>query len=243
MNRLIGIGLAVCGLWMVDGGRWTISSAWAAATVSGSVQFDGEAPQAEKIKMAADPVCQQQHTEPVFGEKVIVNDNGTLRNVVVYVKEGLTGAVPPASSVPAVLDQHGCRYEPHVTIVRVGQPLEIRNSDPTLHNVNVKPSKKENAAFNLAQPRQGMKNVKTFAAPELMIPFKCNVHPWMGAYLCVMEHPYYAVTGSDGGFTLKDLPAGQYVIEAVHERYGAQTQTVTVADGETKTVEFTFAAQ
>ncbi len=242
MKRLMGIGLAVLGLLTVDGGWWTVSPAWA-ATVSGSVKFDGAAPQQEKLKMNADPVCQQQHAEPVFSEKVVVNDNGTLRNVVIYVKEGLSGQTFPAPTEPAVLDQHGCQYSPHVTVVQVNQPLEIRNSDSTLHNVNVKPTKPGNKAFNLAQPRAGMKAAKQFGEPELMISFKCNVHPWMGAYLCVVSNPFHAVTGTDGAFTLAELPAGQYVVEAVHEQYGAQTQNVTVADGETATVEFVFKAQ
>jgi hypothetical protein len=131
-----------------------------------------------------------------------------------------------------------CRYTPHVFGVRVGQPLDITNSDPTLHNIHATP--KNNAEFNQGQPIQGMKTTKTFTTPEVMVPFKCDVHGWMNAYVGVLDHPYFATTGTDGKFSLKSLPPGTYTIEAWHERLGAQTQSVTIGAKETKEVNFTF---
>lgn len=211
-----------------------------AAEVTGVAKFSGEAPAQKKIKMGADPVCQQQHAEAVYEERVVVNDNGTLRNVFVYVKEGVSGqhAVPTS---PVTLDQAGCQYKPHVAGIQAGQALQITNSDATLHNVNAKPT--ANRPFNVAQPVKGMKTEKKFAKPEIMVRFKCNVHPWMSAYLGVVDHPFFAVTGDDGSFTIPGLPDGSYVLEAWHETYGTQTQSVTVAGGKTASVEFSFSAQ
>ncbi|MBI4355618.1 MAG: carboxypeptidase regulatory-like domain-containing protein [Candidatus Omnitrophica bacterium] len=207
------------------------------ATVTGYVGLQGTAPTGTKVKMEADPVCQQQHAGGLVDEAVLVR-NGKLANVFVYVKEGLGGKSFPAPTTPATLDQRGCWYTPHVIGVQAGQPLELVNSDATLHNVNAKPT--VNQPFNVAQPKQGMKTTKSFAKPEVMVKVKCNVHPWMHAYVGVVNHPFYAVTGEEGTFTLAGLPAGTYTIEAWHETLGTQTQSVTVGDGETKTVSFTF---
>ncbi len=217
------------------------ASAAGSATIRGTVAFSGTPPAPAKVKMDADPQCRLQHQDAVLAQEVIVNANGTLKNVFVYVKTGLEGKHFPAPAQPAKLDQHGCLYEPRVSGMRVNQPLEIVNSDATLHNVNCKPAKSK--PFNIAQPVKGMKTTKTFTAPEVMIKCACNVHPWMSAYLGVLEHPFFGVTGEDGGFTLAGLPAGPYTLEAWHEKYGAQTQTVSVVDGESKSVSFEFKAQ
>jgi len=210
------------------------------ASITGTVRFEGSAPAPAKIKMDADPVCQQQHTSPVYTEEVVVNANGTLKNVFVYVKEGAQGPFPTPTA-PVTIDQSGCGYTPHVFGIQVNQPLEIVNSDPTLHNINAKPS--INQPFNIAQPVKGMKSTKKFTKPETAIKFKCNVHPWMSAYGHALEHPFFSVSGGDGAFAITGLSAGTYTIEAWHEKYGTQTQSVTVGDGESKSVEFTFQAQ
>ena len=217
------------------------AAASGSATISGTVTFSGSAPAQERIKMDADPQCALQHEEPVTKQEIVVNPNGTLQHVFVYVKQGLEGRAFPAPTEPVTLDQHGCLYTPRVFGVRVNQPLQILNSDSTLHNVNCKPVSSK--PFNLAQPVKGMKTSKTFTAPEVMVKCVCNVHPWMAAYIGVLPHPYFNVTGEGGAFTLAGLPAGQYTIEAWHEKLGAQTQTVSVGDGEAKTVSFEFKAQ
>ena len=216
------------------------AAAAGAASVHGSVKFQGTAPTAEKIKMDADPVCKQQHAEAVYAEEVTVNGNGTLKNVFVYVKDGVTGSFP-APAAPVVLNQQGCWYMPHVFGIQVNQPLDIVNNDASLHNINAKPV--INAPFNVAQPVKGMKTTKKFTKAETGIKFKCNVHPWMTAYGHVLEHPFFSVSGADGSFTISGLLAGTYTVEAWHEKYGTQTQKVMVADGESKAVDFTFTAQ
>ncbi|HUF51788.1 MAG TPA: carboxypeptidase regulatory-like domain-containing protein, partial [Longimicrobiales bacterium] len=134
----------------------------------------------------------------------------------------------------------GCVYEPHVLGVRAGQEFIIRNSDPLLHNVNAAPT--TNRTFNIGQPRAGMETRRSFTQPEIMIPVTCQVHGWMESYIGVLDHPYFAVTSADGSFRLENLPPGTYTIEAWHEQYGTQTQTVTVAAQQTGQAEFTFSA-
>lgn len=208
------------------------------ASITGKVTYRGDAPKLNPIKMAADPYCASTHSATVANEELLVNADGTLRNVFVYVKEGITGTYPPPTT-PAVLDQAGCLYRPRVQGMQVGQPLLIRNSDDTLHNVHALGDK--NPAFNLGQPVRGMEQKKVFTQPEVMLRFKCDVHPWMSAYLGIVAHPFFATTGEAGTFTLKNLPAGKYILEACHEKLGTQTQTVQIADGETKAVELSFA--
>ena len=211
------------------------------AAVTGRVTFSGTPPAAERVKMDADPQCALQHKDAVHKPEVVVNANGTLKHVFVYVQQGLEGKVFAAPASAATLNQHGCMYEPHVFGVQVGQELSIVNSDPTLHNVNCKATKSK--PFNLAQPVKGMKTSKQFAAAEIMIKCVCNVHPWMAAYIGVVAHPYFAVTGEEGTVSLAGLPAGTYTVAAWHEKYGEQTQQVTVADGGTASVTFEFKAR
>ena len=226
-------------LAMAIGGAQLVSAA--EATVSGSAKFSGTPPAPAAIKMDADPQCALQHKDGAKADDIIVNSNGTLRNVFVYVKDGLAGKTFPVPKDPVKLDQHGCQYSPHILGMQANQPIEIVNDDATLHNVNCKPTKSK--GFNIAQPTQGMKSAKTFTSPEVMVKCACNVHPWMKMYIGITDNPFYAVTGDDGAFSLKGLPAGQYTVEAWHEKYGTQTQQVTVADGETKSVDFEFKAQ
>jgi plastocyanin len=212
-----------------------------AGDVKGTATLDGVAPKNEPIKMNADPVCMKENKSPQFQETYTVGSDGkSLANVFVYVKDGLGNYVYDMPSEPARIDQKECRYHPHVFGMRVGQPLEITNSDPTLHNIHAQP--KGNQEFNTGQPIQGMKTSHTFAAKEVMVPFKCDVHGWMNAYVGVLDHPYYAVTDKDGKFELKTLPPGTYTIEAWHEKLGATTQSVTIGAKESKEVNFTFKA-
>ena len=216
------------------------SSAMGDATVTGTVTLDGAAPAAARVAMDADPICQMQHGgKGQMTEDVAVTD-GKLQNVFVYVKSGLSGTFP-APTTPAKLDQHGCWYQPHVIGLQVNQPLEIVNSDGTLHNINAKPV--INQPFNVAQPVQGMKTTKKFAKPEIGIAIKCNVHPWMHAYINVVDHPFFSVTDASGAFSLQGLPAGTYTLEAWHEKLGTATQEVTVGAGETKSISFSFKAK
>jgi plastocyanin len=210
-----------------------------AATVSGKVTFDGTPPPAQPIKLSSDPYCQKANPG-LTSEAEIVGPGGAVQNVFVYVKDGLGNRTFPTPSEPVVLDQKGCHYAPHVLGIQVGQPLQIVNSDDTLHNVHG--LAKANQEFNQGQPIQGMKMTHTFSTKEVMVPFKCDVHGWMNAWIGVLDHPYYAVTSADGTFTLKGLPPGTYTIEAWHEKLGTQTQTVTVGEKETKDIAFAFKA-
>ena len=209
-----------------------------AGSVTGKVTFSGTAPTREPITMAADPKCVPEGGSAA-AETVMVGDGGTLQNVFVYVKDGLGQRVFPAPATPVVLDQRGCTYRPHVFGVRVGQPIEILNSDATLHNIHAMPA--VNQEFNNGQPPQGAPHQHVFSAKEVMVPFKCDVHRWMRAYAGVLDHPFYAVTGADGTFSLAGLPPGTYTIEAWHETLGTKMETVTVGAKETKAVAFSFA--
>jgi plastocyanin len=205
--------------------------------VNGKVSFDGKAPAAAKIQMNADPVCKKVHKADVFSEDVVVNSNGTLKNVLVYVKDGLGGKSFSAPTTKVLFDQTGCQYVPHVLSMSVGQEVEVRNSDPTLHNVHS--LSKLNPQFNQGQPNKGMKMTKKFDKAETF-KVKCEVHTWMGAYIGVFNHPFHAVTGADGSFSLKGLPAGDYTIEAWHEKYGVQSGKVKVDAAGKATLDFKF---
>jgi plastocyanin len=213
-----------------------------AGEVKGTVALDGAAPKNADIKMNADPVCVKQTAgSPQVQETFIVGKDGkSLANVFVYVKDGLGNYVYDMPTESAKIDQQNCRYHPHVFGMRVGQKLEIVNSDPTLHNIHAMP--KSNTEFNNGQPIQGMKMEHTFKAKEVMVPFKCDVHGWMNAYVGVLDHPFFAVTDDEGKFDIKGLPPGTYTIEAWHEKAGATTQSVTIAANETKDVTFTLKA-
>ncbi len=199
-----------------------------AAAITGKVYFEGQPPAAEMIKADADPKCKMVHPNGITPDQVIINTNGTLKNVFVYVKEGPAGKAYEPPKEPVVFDQNGCQYSPKVFGIQVNQPLQILNSDDTLHNVHALP--KSSKEFNLGMPMKGMKLKKSFNKPEVMVKIKCEVHPWMTAYVGVLEHPFFSVSGEDGSFQIKDLPSGSYVLEAWHEKYGTMTQNVTVTD-------------
>ncbi len=207
------------------------------SAITGKILFKGGAPKPATIKMNADPYCESTHAGIVTSQETLVNADGTLRNVFVYVKQGIAGRYP-APKEAAVIDQNGCLYHPRIQGMQTGQPLLIRNSDDTLHNIQCLADK--NAAFNLGQPAKGMESKKVFTQPEVMMRFKCDVHSWMTAYIGVLDHPFFAVTGDGGTFSIAKLPAGEYIIEGWHEKYGAQQQKVAVAKDEAKTIEFVF---
>jgi hypothetical protein len=210
-----------------------------AATVAGNVVFEGAAPAPTPVDMSADAVCTASPEAAAGAGDVSIKD-GKVANVFVYVSKGLEGQRFEAPKEPAVLDQKGCRYHPHVVGMMVGQPLKISNSDPTLHNVH--PTPKKNKGFNQAQPNQGMVTEKTFGDEEVMIPFSCDVHGWMRSYVGVLTHPFFGVSGDDGAFSLKGLPPGTYTVSAWHEKFGEQKQEVTVGAKESKNITFTFKA-
>jgi carboxypeptidase family protein len=144
----------------------------------------------------------------------------------------------PAPTTPVEIDQQGCNYTPHIVAMQANQPLKIKNNDDTLHNIHPRPT--VNAEFNIGQPRKGMESTKTFDKKEVMFPVGCDVHPWMRAYISVLDHPFYAVTKEDGTFEIKGLPPGDYEVEAYHEKLKTQTQKVTVKAGEPAKVDFAF---
>lgn len=206
------------------------------ASVSGKVTFEGAVPAPERIPVATDAFCQALHPRGIERREVEVLGGG-LAHVLVYVKSGLS-ATQPAPTEPAVIDQQGCAYVPPMVVVQVGQPLKIRNSDSTFHNIHSWSS--VNAPFNIAQPRKGMEATRTFEKPEILFPVRCDIHPWMRAFIAVLPHSSYTVTGPDGTFTIKGLPAGAYEIEAVHEKLKALAGKVTVKDGEEAKLNFSF---
>jgi plastocyanin len=213
-----------------------------AATVAGKINLEGTPPANAPIQMKADPACVAANKGHEPTQETFVSEAGGLGNVFVYVESGLSGSFP-APTTPVTFDQRACHYIPHVFGVQVGQPIEIVNSDPTLHNIHAMP--KTNQEFNTAQPIQGMKTSHTFTAKEdaVVIPFKCDVHGWMNAYVGVLDHPYFAVSKPDGSFSIGNLPPGKYTLAAWHERLGKQTLEVTVAAKEAKSdANFTFKA-
>lgn len=209
-----------------------------AGVISIKAPFEGQAPAAETLKADADPKCKMMHPQGIASDSIVVNANATLKNVFVYVKEGVSGKFEAPKEM-VQFNQIGCAYTPKVLGIMVGQQLEILNSDDTLHNVHALP--KESQGFNLGMPIKGMKLKKSFAKPEVMVKVKCEVHPWMSAYIGVLEHPFYGVTGEDGVAKINNLPAGEYTIEAWHEKYGTQTQKVTVTDADQE-ISFAFKA-
>jgi hypothetical protein len=206
-----------------------------AGGVTGTISFKGKPPKFPAIDMTSDPGCP---AAPQAVDVVVVS-NGKLANVFVYVKDGLPRGRFAPSIGPAVLTQKGCSYSPHVFGVMVGQPLKVLNEDTAEHNIHSMSS--SNPAFNESQMPRGEPVIKTFELPEMNVPVECNQHPWMRAYMNVMPHPYFAVSGSDGGFTIKDLPPGEYTLAAVHEKYGEQTVKIKVGPRENVKADFSFA--
>lgn len=211
-----------------------------AGTIAATVRFEGAVPAPQMMRLDGDPKCVTENgSAERADESIVVGQDMALQNVFVYVKDGLSGHSFPIPNEPVVLDQDKCRYTPRVLGVRVGQPLQVRNSDPLLHNVRA--NGVINQPFNKSTPLEGVSFMQTFATREVMVPFKCDVHAWMSAYVGVLEHPYFGTTAPDGRVVIGNLPPGTYTIEAWHESLGTKTMPVTVGPKESKDVAFTFA--
>jgi len=234
-DRWIRAGSALLALALLSA-----APALAAGKIAGTIKYEGRIPNLRPLAMDADPACAAKHNSPVKPELLVVGSGNGLANVLVRVTSGLPeGQSFPKPAQPVVMDQNGCVYTPHVMGVMVGQQFKVKNSDGLLHNVHS--LSEENPPFNKAMPANVTEADYTFSKEETF-RIKCDVHPWMGSFVAVMEHPFFDVSGMDGSYTIEGLPEGTYTIEAWHEfeRFPAQTQTVTIAGDETKTVDFTF---
>ena len=216
------------------------AAALAASTITGTITFDGKPPTLKPIAMDAEPQCAKKHSGPVPAEMLVLGSGQTMGNVMVWVSKGLpSGKTYPVPKTAVTIDQNGCQYKPHVMGVMAGQTYKILNSDGLLHNIHTLP--KVNASYNKGMPPTYKEAETTFAKPEPVFPVKCDVHPWMQAYVAVFNHPFFSVTGTDGKYTISGLDPGTYEITAWHERLGMKTATVTVAATGSKTQDFKFA--
>lgn len=209
-----------------------------AGALSGAVRFTGKKPPRKAIDMSGDPACVEAHQGKAFDESVVVNSNGTLANVFVYIKSGLEGKTFEAPTTPVKFDQRGCWFQPRILGIQAGQPLEIANSDPVTHNVH--PLAQINREWNHSQGPGEPPLTRRFPRPEVMIRVKCNIHSWMRAFIGVLDHPYFAVSGPDGSFQIPNLPPGDYVLEAWHETLGTQQQKIRLTPAGKVQIDFTF---
>jgi len=225
--------------WVALGAALTLGAAGASAgTVTGTVVYEGKVPNLKPLSVAAEPACAKRHST-VPNEALVLGDGNSMANIIVHVVKGLpAGKSWPAPKEPVVMDQVGCQYVPHVMGVMAGQPFKVLNSDGILHNVHALP--KVNRPFNMAMPPTRKEAVETFTKAEGMFTVKCDVHPWMQAFVGVFAQPFFAVTNQDGKFSIGNLDAGTYEIEAWHEKLGVQKTSVTVGASDTKTVSFKF---
>jgi plastocyanin len=210
-----------------------------AATVKGKIVYEGEKPKLPEIKMDADPVCLTHHEGAVYSQAISLNDKNEIQYVFVHIAEGVPEQKYPVPAEPFVVSQKGCLYDPPMFGVLAGQEVKFLNPDGTLHNVHAQP--KKNPEFNIAMPKFRKEVSRVFEIPELMIPIKCDVHPWMLSHLNVMEHPFFSTSNQSGDFEITDLPPGNYVLEALQQRLPPQKVEITVtSDDEIKEVNFTF---
>jgi plastocyanin len=232
-NRLwLAAGLVAVSFWP--------GVASAASSVTGTVIFDGKAPALKPLAMDADPACAKKHSAPVANEMLVLGSGNTMGNILVWVSKGLpAGKTYPAPKTPVVLDQVGCQYKPHVMGIMVGQQYKILNNDGILHNVHALP--KINKQFNRAMPATVKEASASFDKEEAVFQVKCDVHPWMTAYVGAFNHPFFSVTSTDGKYTISGLDPGTYEITAWHERLGTKTSSVTVGANDKKTQDFKFA--
>jgi len=208
-------------------------------TISGEVRFEGAVPALSEVRFGSFAECAQQHQGPVSTGDVVVAD-GKVANAFVYIKDGLGDRVFAVPTEPILVDQVGCLYEPRVAGAQVDQTVKFVNSDPLLHNVHGTP--KAAAAWNVSLSRKGAEREIRIGTPEVMVSVRCDLHPWMQGRLGVVDHPYFAVTGADGAFTLKDVPPGDYALGVWHERFGTREARVSVPPKGAATTTFTLTA-
>jgi len=207
-----------------------------AGDVTGTIKLKGAAPKEKDITpLKEDPNCGKFHPTMPTTRFYVVGANGELADVVVSLQgPGLSGKSTGASAPVVELDQKGCEYVPQILAVQTDQKITIKNSDPVLHNVHDLPTVAGNKEQNMAQMPNGADLTFSFAKPEDFLKFKCDVHPWMFAWVSVFDHPYFAVSGKDGTFKIVNVPVGKYTLKATHRKAGTVTQEVEVKDGETK---------
>ena len=209
-----------------------------AGTISGKINYSGKKPSHKIVNMDADPQCVKLHPTSLSDESIAVNKDGMLANVFVYIKQGLEGKNFEPPSDPVVIDQNGCWFNPRVLGIQVGQTLQVKNSDPVTHNIH--PLPEINREWNQSQAPDTEPFTRKFTQPEVMIKVKCNIHAWMHAWVGAVAHPYFAVTGADGTFTLRDVPPGNYTIEIWQEELGKQEQQVTLTSASASELTFNF---
>ena len=211
-----------------------------AGEISGKIILKGTPPkEAENNDIKSNADCAKMHTGPVTTHHFVVGPAGELANVVVSL-QGASAKASGASAPPVVLDQKGCEYTPTILAVQTDQKLIVKNSDPVMHNVHPMPAVAGNKEDNKAQMANGPDLAFTFSKPENFLKVKCDVHPWMFAWITVFDHPYFAVSGKDGTFTIHDVPAGKYKIQAAHRKAGMATQEIEVKEGEPAKADFTL---
>ena len=209
-----------------------------AGSIYGTVKYEGKVPKLRPIAMDADPNCAEKHDGKVANEMLLLGEGQTMGNILVAVTNPPEKDYPTPAE-PVVMDQNGCLYVPHILGIQVDQTFKILNSDGIMHNVHALP--KVNKDFNMAMPGHRKEAEESFGKVEGAFKIKCDVHPWMQAWIGVFKHPYFTVTGADGAFQIADLPDGEYDVTAWHEKLGTQKGKVKVEGGGAK-LDFTFSA-
>ena len=209
-----------------------------AGSVTGTIRYNGRKPAPKAIDMSSDPACVDAHHGKAFDESLMIGPKGSVGNAFVYIKAGLEGKNFETPTMPVVIDQKGCWFQPHVLGLQTNQPLQVINSDPVTHNIH--PMAEINREWNHSQGPDDPPITRKFLKPEIMIPVKCNIHSWMHAYIGVLDHPYFAVSTHDGQFEIKNLPAGTYTLAVWQEKLGTQEQTITVSPQKTASADFIF---
>ena len=232
VNRLAGIGILCAAALLQAGGN-----------VAGTVKYEGKIPKLMTFDMTIEPVCVAKHEKdpanfPSRSEALVLGAGNTMANIYVRVVGGLPDREWEVTETPAVLDQNGCQYKPHVLGVQVDQPVKFINSDGVLHNLHTLPE--ENDEFNVTMPEFLKETIKTFEYAEPPFRVKCDVHPWMGGFIGVTEHPFFDVTDLEGRFEISGLDAGTYQLEFWHEKLGTRTVEVVIKDDATSEVAVTF---